>query len=221
MSLLILTFHRACAGPNGNSPALLDALFDYVGQACHCVLPGEELDDRKMNVCLSFDGGYFDFHHVVMPLLERHELRALLAISPDLCPEACRLDAVTRMGLGGLCTWKELAAIAASKRVAFAAHGLTHVALDNADVDLESEIVRPRQILEDQLQVSVDSFVFPFGRYTLRSLAMVHGHYRHALRGGHVSNASWSAPILYRVDADGLDSPDEIFSPARRRAAAP
>lgn len=229
LSLLVLMYHRAVGGPHGNTPAMLEAHFAHIARHYACVLPGERLAEKRLNVCLSFDDAYFDFHRHVLPLIRQHGLRALLAVSPALCPESCNVDVATRLALpegedyphrsaAGFCTWGELRDIVRSGHVRLAAHGLTHAPLGrDADAALEAEeIIRPRAMLEERLGVPVESFVFPFGRCSARSLALVREHYRYAFRIGHACNAGWDAPLLYRIGADRLRSPAEPFSAWRR-----
>jgi hypothetical protein len=40
--------------------------------------------------------------------------------------------------------------------------------------------------------------------------------YRYAFRIGGADNAGWDRPLLYRVDADAMESADALFSRARR-----
>ncbi|MCX6950922.1 MAG: hypothetical protein NTV51_01855, partial [Verrucomicrobia bacterium] len=120
MNLLVLMYHRARAGRHGNSPAMLDEHFAHLAKQHRNVMPGEALSPGAVNVCLSFDDGYFDFHATVFPLLRKHGLRALLAIPPRVIVDGVEADVAIRAGLeieaafadpakGGFCTWGELA----------------------------------------------------------------------------------------------------------------
>lgn len=221
-------FHRVRPGRLGNAPETLDAHFAHIAESFSCVLPGEPLDPARLNVCLTFDDGYFDFYHVVLPLLEKHGLRALLAIAPGLIAESCDLPAAERLRLpdglenpheasGGLCTWPELREVAAGGRVAFAAHGMTHSRLDDPAADLNREISDPGLVLAGKLVVRVDSFVFPHGRWSARALSAAKANYPHVFRIGQALNSGWNASLLYRVSADNLETPGAPFAPAALR----
>jgi len=230
VNLLAVMYHRARAGSDGNSPLMLDAHFAYLARHCACVLPGEILAGDRLNVCLTFDDATSDFHSVVFPLLQKHGLRAVLAVSPGfICGQEDSFSAA-QVKVGGEirgaqmdrrlhCTWEELAVLVASGRVAIAAHGLSHVRLDRGDVDLQIEVLVPQRILSARLGQPVDSFVFPFGRFSPVALRTVKQHYRHAFRIGGAINRNWSGSVLYRVNGDGLTGPDSLFSAGRIAAA--
>lgn len=228
--LLVLAYHRARAGVRGNDPAVLDAHFAHVARHHRCVLPGEPLDPGRINVCLSFDDATFDFYAVVFPLLRKHGLRALLAVTPGFVRERCDLPAELRLAApadgslppssrGGFCTWPELRELVASGRVAVAAHGYTHCRLDRPDSDLMAEVLVPQSLLAGRLGGPISSFVFPYGRFSPAALAAVRENYRYAFRLGGADNSSWRQRLLYRVDGDRLPSPEAPFRrPALARA---
>ncbi len=206
---------------------MLDAHFAHLAEHHPCVLPGEPLQPG-LNVCLSFDDGYYDFHRTVFPLLEKHHLRALLAIPPGLILDQTSMHPFARLRLpnqspnpheisSGLCTWDELRELAASGRVAFAAHGMTHARLDEPQADLAREICDPGLLLSVKLMIEVESFVFPFGRHDPRSLKTAQTHYRHVFRIGQALNSGWQAPVLYRVSGDNMETPAALLAPARLR----
>ena len=226
MTLLVLLYHRAREDPHGNPPEVLDAHFAHIARSYPNVLPGEPLTPGVPNVCLSFDDGYYDFHATVYPLLRKHNLRALLAIPPGVVRERVAGSAVERLGFrseyafahpdqGGLCTWAELAELASGGRVTIAAHGFAHVRLDPPEIDLAAEIDAPQTILRARCAQPVESFVFPFGRFSPRALDHARGRYRHVFRIGGASNRSWGGRLLYRIDADRMKSPTSLFAPAR------
>lgn len=227
MSLLVLMYHRARAGRHGNAPDLLDAHFAHVANTYHNVLPGDPLKPGKLNVCLSFDDGYFDFYAVVFPLLKQYGLRALLAIPPGVVREQVDVfENGDRLGVdseeafadpakGGFCIWLELEEMACWGCVMIAAHGFTHCRLDLPNADLAKEVDAPKAILEERIDEPVESFVFPFGRYSPRSLQQAKRRYRYVFRIGGALNQSWNGRLLYRVAADAMESPRSLFTPTR------
>lgn len=226
MTLLVLMYHRASAGQHGNDPKILDQHFAHIAGRYPNVLPGEALASASINVCLTFDDAYFDFYATVFPLLQRHNLRALLAVPPAVIREtatardADRLaiaadEAFARPERGGFCTWSELKEMVGSGRVALAAHGFSHCRLDAASADLDLEIDEPQRVLAERTQKPVESFVFPYGRYSRRALQRTRRRYQHSFRIGGALNRSWGSRVLYRVDADHMATPRSLFSSTR------
>jgi peptidoglycan/xylan/chitin deacetylase (PgdA/CDA1 family) len=226
MTLLVLMYHRARAGRHGNPASILDAHFAHIAAHYHPVLPGEPLAGDRLNVCLSFDDGFYDFRAVALPLLQRHGLRALLGIAPGLIREKVdatheeRMNAGTRHalahpGIGAFCTWGELQETVRSGHVQIAAHGYTHGALDEPGTDAALEVDTPRTVLASRLGQPVDSFVFPYGKFSRPVLTAARGQYRHLFRIGGALNRGWDGPILYRVGADRMATPTSLFSAGR------
>lgn len=229
MRLLVLMYHRARVGRHGNSPEMLDAHFAQLVRVSHPVMPGDALDSRRLNVCVTFDDGTFDFHDVVFPLLRKHGLRALLAVPPRVVTERTDASAATRRAmesdaafaapeLGGFCTWPELREMAASGHVQVAAHGFSHCRLDRSDVDLTVEIDEPAKQLSARLEQPVESFVFPFGRFSAAGRAEALRRYRYVFRIGGAMNRSWEQRVLYRVDADRMTTPTSLLTAGRLAA---
>ena len=226
MTLIVPMYHRASAGRHGNAAEMLDAHFAFIARHCRCVLPGEPLDPQRLNVCPTFDDAYFDFYAVVFPMLLKHGLRAVLAVPISAIgedtdsPEPVRLQACSQRlhdcrPLGAYCTWAELAEMAASGSISIASHGFTHTRLDQRAQDLRTEIVAPRAILAERTGRAVDSFVLPYGRFNAQTIACARQHYRYVFRIGSADNRGWAGKLLYRVDADEMQSPEALFSKQR------
>lgn len=228
MTLLALMFHRATAGRHGNTAEMLDAHFSAIASDCHCVLPGEPLRRDKLNVCITFDDGHFDFFAVVYPLLAKHRLRALLAVPIAMVRERIVLPRAVRLQAseqrlpdgdlnGAYCTWGEIAEMAASRTVSIAAHGFTHRRLDDAGADLHTEIVVPQTMLAARTGQRIESLVLPYGRFSPATLKLARAHYPYVFRIGSADNVDWGGPVLYRIDADEMTSPRDLFASDRLR----
>ena len=214
MSLLVLMYHRARKGPYGNAPEMLEAHFAHIAANYPCVLPGEPLDEGRLNVCLSFDDAYADFRTEVYPRLVRHNLRAVLAVSPGLiAPSLLRVDG--EVPNGPFCSWRELREMSDSGIVRIAAHGYLHGRMDDSETDLEREIDLPQRVLSDAIGRKVDTLVFPYGRFSREALDRARWRYSHFFRIGGAENDGWS-DLTYRVSADEMKSPTSVFSLRRR-----
>ena len=224
MSLLVLMYHRARAGLYGNSPEMLDAHFAHIARTYPHGLPGETLTPGRLNVCLTFDDGYFDFYATVFPLLKKHGLRVLLGLPASFVRDQTAAAPAERLAAGndesflypergGFCTTPELAEMVATGHVRLAAHGMTHVRLDTPDANIPLEIETPQFLLQSRFKRPVDSFIFPYGRFSDSSLEAALLHYRYVFRIGAALNPHWDTGLLYRVDADCMTSPDALFAP--------
>lgn len=227
MTLLVFMYHRAKEGKYGNSSAMLDEHFAHMAANCNCVLPGEQLDKNRINVCISFDDGYYDFYRIVYPLLQKHSLKAILAVSPAMIVENPTATEDERLGMshkkcykqpqkGGFCSWSELKEMVDSGIVQIASHGMTHTRLDDKNVNLSKEIGSSKLLLQEKLGIAVESFVYPFGRFDKKAHEAVKNSYSFAFRIGQASNHGWDQQMLYRIDADNMESATALFSPLRR-----
>jgi peptidoglycan/xylan/chitin deacetylase (PgdA/CDA1 family) len=193
------------------------------------VLPGEPLDRKRLNVCLTFDDAFFDFYQSVFPLLKKYSVRAMLAVSvkyivdDTIAPAADRLsiphEESQREGVYQnsvpYCTWKELKEMAESGLVSIASHSYSHCVISNdGSVDLDLELVQSKRILEEKLGVDVLTFVYPYGKFDPALLPMVQGTYTYAMRIGNAINTSWgnATGVTYRINADGMKDPCVLFS---------
>ncbi|MBZ5588240.1 MAG: polysaccharide deacetylase family protein [Acidobacteriia bacterium] len=230
--LLILMYHRAVDCRLGNSVPVLRAHFAHLRERCNVVLPGEPLLGQRLNVCLSFDDAYADFHGLVFPLLEELSLHALLAVPTAFVIEKTGRGLEERLSVspdgdaamqGGVfkekapfCTWEELREIASSGLVRIASHGHSHADLTRADVNVEFEASHSKALLERRLGVPVSTFVYPFGRVNRRSHAAVKREFAYAMRIGSALNTDWR-PVrqpLCRVVADAVPDIVRLLSRA-------
>jgi peptidoglycan/xylan/chitin deacetylase (PgdA/CDA1 family) len=224
MTLLALSYQRAQAGPDGNSPEMLDAHFEYIAATFANVLPGEPVPQDRPAACLGFDGAFYDFYERVVPLLKKHKLRAVLAVAPavirDHNSRSAHRSTTTTTGetTGGgrsFCSWSELQEVVRSGLVAIAAHGYTHRPLDDTSNDVATEVHVPRTLLSARLHVPVDSFVFPFGRYCRSALREARSGYPHVFIDKAAINHHWDTGVVFRIACDNLKTPTAPFESPR------
>lgn len=190
--LLILMYHKAGFSKRSNSPAMLDEHFAAI-KRYPIVLPGQPLTSG-LNLCLTFDDATADFADIIYPLLQKHNLPALLAVPTVL------------LDTPGYCSWSALQAM----NVTFASHTHTHANLKTA-TNLTYELTHSKMLLEDKLGQPIDTFVFPFGAYSKQAIKEAKKHYSYLMRIGGAYNFSWNDPLLYRVSADNLISPLSVL----------
>jgi peptidoglycan/xylan/chitin deacetylase (PgdA/CDA1 family) len=118
------------------------------------------------SVALTFDDGFTDFVTVALPMLAERNLRATLYVPTGLVGDASRWMIHEGETDRPLLSWSQLAEVAAVG-VEIGAHSHTHPQLDRLPLwRLAAELRRPRELLEDQLQVPVSTFAYPYGYRT-------------------------------------------------------
>ena len=198
--LMNLMLHGVGNGKHENPLPMLDALFAYINRFPN-VLPGDPLQ-KGLNICLTFDDARADFFSSILPLLKKHNLKALLAV-----PTAF-------VGTAGYCTWEMLKACVESCHVAIASHSHTHPnMLKGYDADRELRV--SKKLLEEKLFSPVNTFVYPYGRCDAKVFADVARFYPYSMRIGSGYAKGW-APLMMRIPADQLKSPAALFTPQKR-----
>ena len=191
------------------------------------MFPGENVND---GICLTFDDGYFDFYHYVFPLLQKYQLKALLAVPTAYILDATTLSSPQRLSLthaqlyenatthAPFCTYEELRTMVKSGYVRIASHSTNHVNLTNEGVNLDEELITSKAVLEEKLGVKIDSFVLPYGKYNESVITLAKHHYPYVFRIGNALNPSWEGigGMLYRIKGDALKTPNELFSPLKQ-----
>jgi len=185
------------------------------------ITPGDPIPHGKLAVCLTFDDAYYDFYHYVYPLLQELNIKAVLAIPTAYIIENTEMNPAERLAVpypDGLstyasvrqhvpfCTWTELREMVNSKYVYPASHSHTHANLCDSTTHLNAEIAGAKALLEAQLHIPIDTFVYPYGKMNTAVHQAVRQQHRFGLRIGAGLNFNWNAPkgLLYRVNADPL-----------------
>jgi len=230
--LLALMYHRVELGPRidkySNSLEMLREHFLFLKEHYSIVLPGDPLPKRRLAVCLTFDDATFDFYHYIYPILKELKIRALLGVPVGYILESTSLSVAERLSVPyslmmqegffeqkvPFCTWQELNEMVASGWVEMASHSYLHCNLTFSFVDLNREVVRSKEILENKLSQPVSSFIYPFGKMTLALQEYVSQHYPYAFRIGSALNFGWGngQKPINRVSADNLPHAAAPFS---------
>lgn len=219
--LAVLMYHRVGLGKRANSIEKIKKHFEYLKENYRLVLPGQALEKRAVNVLLSFDDASFDFYYYVFPLLKQYKIPALLSVPVQYILEQSNLLPEKRLLLfedqamknykknAPFCTWEELKEMQSSGYVKIASHGFSHCNLCENIPLLKQEICSSKAILEARLHCDIDSFVYPFGKYTETIDEMVRKEYRYSFRIGSALNFSWqpNQGPLYRLSADAMQNP--------------
>ena len=221
-----IMYHHVNSDRCSNPVEMLEQHLRYIKANFKTVFPGEAI--LGDTVCLTFDDAYADFYYLIFPLLKKYNLKALLAVPSQYILDDTDNSPSKRMGFehndlfdnyqqATFCTYKELAEMLLSGLVQIGSHSHSHVNLLSEGVDVSSELMRSKQILEDKLNIAVNSFVFPFGKYNPSVLRMAREYYPYVFRIGNAIHANFSGihDVIYRVKGDELKSPDAIFKPTQ------
>jgi peptidoglycan/xylan/chitin deacetylase (PgdA/CDA1 family) len=223
--MLAFLYHRVGGGKYANPPEQFERHLACLAKRSKNVLPGEPLSPLSLNVCLTFDDATYDFYHYAYPLLKKYGLRALLAVPVYYILEETEIDPEIRLSIpysaamkgdtfqthAPFCTWVEIREMVLSGCVTIASHSVHHQHLLTQGLDLDLEIEGSKRILEEKLQISVSTFVYPLGKFNRAIHKRVKKHYEFAVRIGTAWNWSWqnSSGMIYRVLSDNLKEIDQ------------
>lgn len=218
--LISLLYHKI-------SEKVLEKEFLYLSKLkkYKIVIPSDKLNFYKsnLNLCLTFDDAYFDFYHLVFPLLKKFKMKAVLAVPVKYILDSTKIDPKIRLNVSSkdfikyykekapFCTFEEIKEMANSGFVEIASHSYSHKNLLKKNTNfLEKEIIFSKKILEEKLQKKIFSFVYPFGKFNKEIHELAKLHYKYIFRIGSTFNLSWQNRnnIIYRITADKKDLKD-------------
>ena len=150
--------HLELIKKNGVTPITLDQLI-------HHLCTGEALPEKP--ILLTFDDGYIGHYEIVYPLLKKYNYPAVFSVYTDKIEGKI----VGRSTL----TWSQLQEMAKNPLVTIASHSVTHPKdlTKLSDRELQTEIFKSKQILENKLGIKIDYFTYPEGKYDERVSAWV------------------------------------------------
>ncbi|MFA6789153.1 MAG: polysaccharide deacetylase family protein [Arcobacteraceae bacterium] len=221
--LISIMYHHVNSDRCSNDLKLFEEHLRYIANNFTSLFPGEKVQQKS--VCLTFDDAYADFFYYIFPLLQKYKLKALLAVPTQYILDNTNNSKISRLNFehndlfnnykeATFCTFFELKQMLESGLVQIASHSHSHVNLLQEGVNLEEELVVSKHILEEKLNIKVNSFVFPFGKYNQEVLKETLKHYTYAFRIGNAIHKDFNGinGAIYRVDGDNLKSADEIFT---------
>jgi len=226
--LISLMYHHINGKEFSNDLDIFEKHLEYLTSRYTFVTPNDNLEPNKKYICLTFDDAYFDFYNFVYPLLKKYEIKAVLAVPVGFIEDKIDNSIQQRVSLshsdiyqdknylhfGSFCSWAELKEMSDSGLVIIASHSYSHKDLSINEVDLQKEVVESKSILEDKLNIQVDTFILPFGRYNKKSLKILKDNYKYIFKVGQGINRDFSGVngLIYRIDADNKNDIKSIFS---------
>lgn len=116
---------------------------------------------RDNQVALTFDDGFADNYHNLLPLLERFNAKATIYLAPQI-------SAIERLSPA------QIRIMQFSGRCEFGAHTLDHVNLSHLDeAQARHQINASKQAVEQLSGVPCRSFAYPFGRFNEQTVELV------------------------------------------------
>ncbi len=216
-------YHHVNSDRCSNDYTIFEEHLKYISENFTTLFPTQNLP--KNPICLVFDDGYYDFYKLIFPLLKKYKLKALLGVTPKYILDDTDKSDETRLSYehndlfanykdATFCTYKELQEMLESELVQIVSHSYSHKNLLEDGVDLEQELVKSKNILQEKLNIKVESFIYPFGKYNQQILDETMKHYKYSFRIGNGVNKDFSGVnnVIYRIDADNLKTADEIFN---------
>ncbi len=213
-------YHHVNADKFSNTKEMIAEHLQFIHSNCNVVLPGDPLSATQINVCLVFDDAGFDFFFYVFPLLKQLTLKVLLAVptkyiveSASHIPDDRRLHVPVLQHMHDhiyssevpFCTWEELRILVQSGLVHIASHSHSHSNLIYTK-DFEYEAEHSKVVLENKLEISVNSFVFPYGDFNNAVVTTANKFYTYLFSAGGGDNTSWAGidGVLFRLYGDDM-----------------
>ena len=135
--------------------------FVELAAAVRGLVDGEELPERS--VLVTFDDGHRSVVERGLPALAAAQAPGVVFVPVAFVGGPAAFDAGGAEALEPLCSWDELRELEAGG-VSVQSHGYRHLGLSRAGPGtLEQELARSKQVLEDQLDKTVEAFAYPYG----------------------------------------------------------
>lgn len=216
-------YHHINSDKYSNNHDVFEKHIKHISENFNSTFPSTTLPEKP--ICLVFDDGYYDFYAYVFPLLKKYKVKALLAVVPKYILDDTEVVASERLSFphdelfkqyknATFCTYKELTEMQDSEFVQIVSHSYSHVNLLDETVDLVKEIQDSKEVLEKKLNTTVDSFVYPFGKYNQSILDETMKYYSYSFRIGNGINRDFTGVnhVIYRINGDDLVDEKSLFS---------
>jgi peptidoglycan/xylan/chitin deacetylase (PgdA/CDA1 family) len=166
----------------------------------------DELFDTKRGVVLTFDDGYRDFYDTVIPLLEEYDVPATVFVNGAFIDDRSEM-LYPRLGVsegenGVIMSANQVRELSEHDLVTIGNHTLSHPNLDDlSETEIKEQIVRGKHVLEEEFDLTIERFAYPYGSYNAESRAVVEETHQYGLIADRSTNISSDAALLPRVGA--------------------
>jgi len=146
----------------GHLKALKEASYKtYFVREIPDILEGK-IEYSSHSAVLTFDDGYEDFYTVVFPLLKKYQMKATIYIIVDF------------IGRRGFMNEKEIKEVLDSGLVELGSHTLDHLYLKlTPETVARKQIFESKKVLEEKFKVKVETFAYPYGAFSEKTIDLV------------------------------------------------
>jgi len=146
----------------GHLKALKEASYKtYFVKEIPDILEGK-IEYSSHSAVLTFDDGYKDFYTVVFPLLKKYQMKATIYII------------VNFIGRRGFMNEKEIKEVLDSGLVELGSHTLDHLYLKlTPGSTARKQIFESKKILEEKFKVKIETFAYPYGAFSKKTVDLV------------------------------------------------
>lgn len=217
--LIILTWHQILRARHCISPESFSNQLTFLKKN-FSIIKKPSFREKDIQIILTFDDATVDFAYFVYPLLVEHQIPATLGVPTGWIAPSTLLSSTERLSLlnsknpfsnpEAFCTTQELIQIKSSSLIEFAAHGHLHKNLKK-ELDFD-ELTLPKQFFQKNLQIGVDTFIFPYGAFHHAILKKAKEEYPFLFRLGTASNFFSNKQLFYRVNVDEKTDFTSLFT---------
>lgn len=161
-----------------------------------------ETDLPSGSALVTIDDGYQSIYDIALPILKKYNIPAVVFVTVSAIDH--HEDAEPHL------TWNQVRELAAD--VTVASHGWTHRSLGKISVEeMQLEVMRSRQMLEQKLGSPVTAFAYPFGTLAdfnaTTATVLQNSQYQYAFTSQHGSISERESPLnrfyLPRIKVEG------------------
>ena len=180
MPAKILYYHRVGIPSNGKKqrltvrPERFKRQMNFLSQTGYQTLSMDEFTDAAAKghippkkFMITFDDGFFDLYEHAYPVLKKQNFKAIIYVLAE--KEKSEWAKALELPAFKLLSWdliKELS----NNGIEIGSHTCTHPDLSLlTEKEMEREIIRSKEIIEDKIGKPVRHFCYPFGRFNLKT----------------------------------------------------
>ena len=184
---------------SGFKPISINAIEDYY-------LHQTPLPDKAF--LISFDDGFEDNYSNAFPILQRYKITAVIYLATGLVGKTNQWMSKLTFSERKMLTWTQIKDMA-SQGIDFGSHTVSHPRLTELDDgNVNKELIKSKQLIEDQLGIECRHFAYPYGLLTEKTSELVQqaGFKTACSTRSGFNNTERNPLILHRIEVYGDDS---------------